>query len=107
MHNMSSQRTWDKMNMENEDYTENSNVLTVSTGDVTFTAEEHYFDVEDTYVATVKNLKRKNCCVCNGYYERELTKKDKDYLAQVREEYDIKFHPDVNIDEFHAGIKIK
>ena len=89
MHNMSSQRTWDKMNMEDINY------------------EEHYYDVEDTYVATVKNLKRKNCCVCNGYYERELTKKDKDYLAQVREEYDIKFHPDVNIDEFHAGIKIK
>ncbi len=44
MHNMSSQRTWDKMNMENVDY------------------EEHYYDVEDTYVATVKNLKRKNCC---------------------------------------------
>ena len=33
--------------------------------------EEHYYDVEDTYVATVKNLKRKNCCVCNGYYERK------------------------------------
>lgn len=89
MYNMSSQRTWDKMNMENVDY------------------EEHYYDVEYTYVATVKDLKRKNCCVCNGYYERELTKKDKDYLAQVREEYNIKFHPDVNIDEFHAGIKIK
>mgnify|MGYP005680946559 FL=1 len=89
MHNMSSQRTWDKMNMENVDY------------------EEHYYDVEDTYVATVKNLKRKTCCVCNGYYERELTKKDKDYLAQVREEYDIKFHPNVDINEFHAGIKIK
>ena len=89
MHNMSSQRTWDKMNMENVDY------------------EEHYYDVGDTYVATVKNLKRKNCCVCNGYYERKLTKKDKDYLAQVRKEYGIKFHPDVNIDEFHAAIKIK
>ena len=89
MHNMSSQRTWDKMNMENVDY------------------EEHYYDVEDTYVATVKNLKRKNCCVCSGYYEKELTKEDKDYLAQVREEYDIKFHPNVDIDEFHAGIKIK
>lgn len=89
MHNMSSQRTWDKMNMENVDY------------------EEHYYDVEDTYVATVKNLKRKNCCVCNGYYERKLTKKDKDYLAQVREEYGIKFHPSVDIDEFHAAIKIK
>ena len=25
--------------------------------------EEHYYDVQDTYVATVKNLKRKNCCV--------------------------------------------
>ena len=34
--------------------------------------------------------------MCNGYYERELTKKDKDYLAQV-EEYDID-SPDVNID---------
>ena len=45
--------------------------------------------------------------MCNGYYERELTKKDKDYLAQVREEYDIKFHPNVDIDEFHAGIEIK
>lgn len=89
MHNMSSQRAWDKMNMENLDY------------------EEHYYDVEDTYVSTVRKLKQRSCCVCKGNYETELTQEDKVYLKKLREEYDIKFHPDIDIEKFHAGIKIK
>jgi hypothetical protein len=71
MYNMSSQRTWDKMNMKDEDY------------------EEVYYDIKDTYLATVRKLKQRKCCVCNKYYEVELTKKDNDYLAQLRKEYDI------------------
>ena len=39
MYNMSSQRTWDKMNMKDEDY------------------EEVYYDIKDTYLATVKKTK--------------------------------------------------
>ena len=95
MHNMSSQRTWDKI---------------MSDYGLDEMSEEHWEDGGDLelgYIATVKKLKKKTCCVRSGYYEKELSKEDKDYLAQVREEYDIKFHPDVNIDEFHAGIKIK
>ena len=95
MHNMSSQRTWDKI---------------MSDYGLDEMSEEHWEDGGDLelgYIATVKKLKKKTCCVCSGYYEKELTKKDKDYLAQVREDYGIKFHPNVDIDEFHAGIEIK
>jgi len=99
MHNMSSQRTWDKI-MSDYGLDEMSDEFWED--DIGNLA-----DIELGYVATVRRLKKKTCCVCSGYYEKELTKEDKDYLAQVREEYDIKFHPDVNIDEFHAGIKIK
>lgn len=99
MHNMSSQRTWDKIMSDNG--------LDEMSDEFWEDDIANLADIELGYVATVRKLKKKTCCVCSGYYEKELSKGDKDYLAQVREEYDIKFHPNVDIDEFHAGIKIK
>jgi hypothetical protein len=60
--------------------------------------EEEYYDVVDTYIATVKKAKTGKCEICQDTYEKEISEEDK---------YDLGFHPDVDVDKFHSGIRIK
>lgn len=69
--------------------------------------EEVYYDAIDAYIATVKRAKTGTCEICKDPYEKEISEEDKKHLKAIRETYDLGFHPDVDVDEFHSGIKIK
>ena len=69
--------------------------------------EEEHYDVIDTYIATVKKAKIGKCEICQDTYEKEISDEDKKHLKEIRDKYDLGFHPDVDVDQFHSGIRIK